>query len=285
MKYFTCPLCGGKKYEYSWLVLEFQNREFKYLECSDCRSLICDPMPDEETLSVMYDSGYCDSSEAAGEDTSIEKFDQVFGFLETLQKGNLIDYGCGDGKFLKAAKDRGWKVLGIEYNPDFAKDLAKDNIKIISPFEKAEEQADVLHLGDVLEHLTDLNLQFPEILDLLKDGGYLISHGPLEANRNLFYKSLKFAKKFKRNKITYMAPFHVTLATTEGQMRLFERFGLEQIEFSVDEVAFPAPESISVTELRNMRTTGLYALRKLSRLTSSLNMKKSGNRYFYAGKK
>src|SRR5258705_1012085 len=32
-----------------------------------------------------------------------------------------------------------------------------------------------------------------------------------------------------------MAPYHVLLATRVGQRRLFERFGLEELEFSVSE--------------------------------------------------
>lgn len=54
-----------------------------------------------------------------------------------------------------------------------------------------EPVVDVLHLGDMIEHLTDLEHQFPEILRLIKPGGYLLAQGPLEAGPNLFTSVLK----------------------------------------------------------------------------------------------
>lgn len=282
---FICPLCSSKKFTDSWLKLSFKENQFKYLDCIECRSLICSPMPDEELLRQMYDSTYCENSDESGEDNSLKKFTQVLDFVETLEKGRFIDYGCGDGKLLRKIQAMNWDVLGIEFNPDFAAELKKDGIKIISYLEEPPYQADVLHLGDVLEHLTDLDNQFPQILKLLKEGGYLIAHGPLEGNPNFFCQMLKLGKKFMRNKVLEMAPFHVILATSKGQRSLFERFDLKEEEFQVNEVAFPAAEHISFRDLNDIRKTGLFVIRKVSQITSSLDMKNLGNRYFYVGKK
>lgn len=280
-----CPLCGGGELHGSWLKTSFRGKAFDFLECADCRSLVCDPMPDTETLSQMYDSTYADFWGDSGDDKSLEKFASVLKYLETLEKGTFIDYGCGDGGLLRKVKSLGWDVLGIEFNPDFAKSLAAEGIRVLSYSDEITEKADVLHLGDVVEHLTDLDGQFPQILDLLKDDGCLMSHGPLEGNPNLFYQMLKLGKKFKRDKVTEMPPFHVILATSQGQRALFERFGLKEMEFQVDEVAFPAVDSISLKDLTNIRTTGLFALRKASQITSSRDMPNLGNRYFYVGRK
>ncbi len=51
-----CPLCGGGELNDSWLKTSFRSKAFDFLECADCRSLVCNPMPNEETLSQMYDS-------------------------------------------------------------------------------------------------------------------------------------------------------------------------------------------------------------------------------------
>ena len=286
MNVLSCPLCNGENLIDSWLKLSFQKKQFNFFECASCRSLICDPMPDEATLVQMYDLTYPgEKNDAVAADDSLKKFARVLDYLKTVEKGTFIDYGCGDGKLLRKVKSLGWSVLGIEFNPDFAKELAADEIKVLSHSDVITEKADVLHLGDVVEHLTDLENQFPQILDLLKDGGYLISHGPLEGNPNLFCQMLKIGKTFKRNKITEMAPYHVVLATSKGQRDLFERFGLKEKEFQVDEVAFPAANTISLRDLTDIRKTGLFIVRKMSQITSSRDMKNLGNRYFYVGRK
>lgn len=82
-----------------------------------------------------------------------------------------------------------------------------------------------------------------------------------------------------------MAIFHVILATSEAQKTLFERFNLTEEKFQVDEIAFPTAENISLGDLKNIRKTGLFVTRKISQVTSSIDMKNLGNRYFYIGKK
>ena len=280
-----CPLCGLTEGKPSWLALDFLDGRFNYMECGGCESLICWPMPDDTILAKMYDSSYCETAEAFGEDASLAKFSEVIEFIRSLPNGNFIDYGCGDGKLLVKVKSLGWDVAGIDFNPDFA-DLAKQQgIGVTSPDQATDVLADVLHLGDVIEHLTDLNAQFPEILKRIKPGGLLIAHGPLEANANLFYRVIKFNKNLRGRKATNIPPFHVILATSKGQLRLFERFDLKEIKFSVQEVAFPALDKLSTKDFYNPRQVSLYALRKVSQLVSSLNMRDSGNRYFYVGQK
>lgn len=145
----TCPLCNCEKLTDSWLKLSFRGNQFDYLKCLKCHLLICNPMPDERLLNQMYVSSYSEIGEENGEDSSLRKFTQVLEFIKTLEKGTFIDHGCGDGKLLKAIQAMSWDMLGIEFNPDFADELKKDKIKIISHLEKLKYQADVLHPGDV----------------------------------------------------------------------------------------------------------------------------------------
>jgi 2-polyprenyl-3-methyl-5-hydroxy-6-metoxy-1,4-benzoquinol methylase len=78
-------------------------------------------------------------------------------------------------------------------------------------------QADVVHVGDVIEHLTQLDTQFPEIPGLIKPGGLLLAQGPLENNASLFTFALSSARKLRPARRTEMAPYHVLLATSQGQ--------------------------------------------------------------------
>ena len=282
---FSCPLCSSTDKKRSWLTLSFMDKLFAYDECLVCRSLICRPMPDESVLSRMYDASYCETADSYGEDASLAKFSGVLDFLRTLAVGTFIDFGCGDGKLLLAVKAMGWDVSGIDFNPEFAVSAKAAGIPVTSPHEPVSELADVLHLGDVLEHLTDLNNQFPEIINRLKHGGYLIAHGPLEANSNLFFKVIRLGKRLRGSKPTDMPPFHVILATTTGQLCLFERFSFAEVALQIDEIAFPAAEQLTSKELRHARSIALFLLRKTSQLFSRFNTHDSGNRYFYVGRR
>ncbi|QYO66337.1 class I SAM-dependent methyltransferase [Leptolyngbya sp. 7M] len=283
MTHQQCPLCTSSELRSSWLEVEFNAKIFQFKECMGCRSLICDPMPDADDLARMYDDSYCDDAgEPQFED--LGKFGEVLDFLQNEQPGRFIDYGCGDGRLLRAVKEMGWDVLGIDFNPSFAASLAEEGIRVIGHNEPVSEPADVVHLGDVLEHLTDIDAEFRRVLALLKPGGTMVAHGPLEANPNLFFRMIRFRRKFSREP-NQTPPFHVLLSTTRGQRALFERYGLVEEDFRVREIAFPAPEQLDRAVIRNLRSLGLFSLRKISQAASRANLESFGNRYFYLGRK
>mgnify|MGYP001439616392 CR=1 FL=1 len=284
----VCPMCGGNEFQPSWVgVVSFEGSDFTFMECVDCRSFICDPMPDEQMLLEMYGNSYFDGGVPELEDSSEGKFAEVLEHLRRAEPGVFIDYGCGGGDLLAAVAELGWRPIGIEFNPEQINELKRAlPYAIVSHQEKPSELADVLHLGDVLEHLTEMDLQFPKILSLLKVGGVLIAHGPLEANPNVFNYALSLSRRIKGAKVTSVAPYHVILATSKGQRRLFERHGLREEAFKVKEVAFPAPESLNTTDLKSVRRTALYLIRKASQAATKLTGEgRHGNRYFYIGER
>ena len=81
-----------------------------------------------------------------------------------------------------------------------------------------------------------------------------------------------------------MPPYHVILATVEGNGLLSRRSGLDAIEESVTEVSWPAPARLSSKDLLEARKVGLYVLRLASRALSRLRPRRWGNRYCYAGR-
>jgi hypothetical protein len=149
----------------------------------------------------------------------------------------------------------------------------------------AQPQADVLHLGDVIEHLTDPDGEMPKILQLLKPGGYLMAQGPLEANATLFTALLKVSKRLRGSRVAEMPPYHVVLATADGQRSFFRRFGLAPVQFSMREVAWPAPARIELADLARPRVVGLFTARRVSQALSALQPHRWGNRYFYVGQR
>jgi SAM-dependent methyltransferase len=244
-------------------------------------------MPDAATLAQMYGTDYATSfQEDPGIDDPKEALRVVKWLRQREGKGTFVDYGCGTGTLLTEAAKLNWQAIGVELDSEVARAVEKrTGARVVSdPAELAEGTADVLHLGDVIEHLTEVNRLMPEILRLIKPGGLLLAQGPLENNTTLFTLMLRLMKSVRGSQRTEMAPYHVMLATARGQRTLFERFGLEQLEYSVREVAWPAPSRLSLSDLKRVRAVGLFTVRRLSQAVSALRPRRWGNRYFYAGR-
>lgn len=286
-----CPLCGGSDSEWSWLDRVFYlGHEYRYRECRTCGSLFCDPMPSDQVLSHMYGAGYQTAFDDAAQVTVDPKQPEiVLQWLQSSRRGVFVDYGCGAGKLIRQARELGWESIGVEFDPKVATAVAAaTGCRVLTPDEASQRtiQADLLHIGDVIEHLTRIESQMPAVVDLLRPGGIILAQGPLEANANLFYGAIKLARRLSRRiKHAETAPYHVLLATRRGQRALFERFGTRELEFRMSEVSWPAPERLTGRQWAQPRLLVLYLLRKLSRALSRLQPQRLGNRYFYVGQK
>lgn len=95
------------------------------------------------------------------------------------QPGSLLDIGCGRGQFLLAAEKRGWKVFGIEPQPDKYED-AKRFVngpiidKTIEEIEFENIKFDVIHLWHVIEHIENIGLLLNKCKNILHDSGKIL---------------------------------------------------------------------------------------------------------------
>jgi len=287
----SCPLCGGNLIRPSWLgSIYYKGKGFNYTGCGSCGSVFCNPMPDDEILCEMYGSTHEEDAGVPKPPPAEEaEPDRTARLLMDLKNGTLIDYGCGSGAFLRSAANLGWNVMGVEFDRKRAAEVQRNTgVRVVDKdseaFRAAVGLADVVHLGDVLEHLTKLELQFPTILNLLKPGGLVVATGPLEGNATIFNLALRCVRLLTcRIRSVENPPRHVILATARGQKALFERFGLTHVEFSTCEVSWPAPARISLSDLRRPRSVALFILSRISRTVKTLAPADWGNRYYYIG--
>ncbi len=243
-------------------------------------------MPDTEVLQEIYGQDYYNAADDVPDGELTDEIRRVAAWLQRANKpGTFIDYGCRKGVLLTEALKLGWRAIGIEINPDVAADTERrTGAQVVVPDDPLlnASLADILHLGDVIEHLTALDSQMPAILRLIKPGGLLIAQGPLEANSNLFTLVIRSVRRTRRSRPIEMAPAHVIPATSSGQRALFDRFGLRKLEYSLTEVDWPAPSQFSTAV--GARDASLFIIRRLSQACSRLRPASWGNRYFYAGR-
>lgn len=251
--------------------------------------MICTPMPTVDALQAMYGQSYLFSAAPVSEqgpDVPAERDNaRVIGFIRDLRPGVFVDYGCGRGRLLQAAADLGWKVVGFEFDDESAARISTE-IKLpvhpISMVERLKGQADVVHLGDVIEHLCYPNEELlANILPLLKPGGYLLAQGPLR-EYNLFGAILELSQFLRNSPRSVIPPYHVLLPSPYGQRVLFQRLALREITFKLGETNWPAPTHLTLRAFR-IRDAALLLVRVVSQGLTQIVRSKLGNRFFYAG--
>jgi 2-polyprenyl-3-methyl-5-hydroxy-6-metoxy-1,4-benzoquinol methylase len=102
---------------------------------------------------------------------------------EGLQN-NVLDVGCAGGAFPKAAKDLGYRVVGLEPSRYLAKyGQEKYDIEVyastMEEFAHRSEKFSVISFWDVLEHVPDPRNSLNLAKQLLQENGFLILNLPM----------------------------------------------------------------------------------------------------------
>src|SRR5690606_23720890 len=108
---------------------------FKLLYDPEKDMLLTSPKPSREELPSYYQSEDYISHTDSRKTITDKLYQQVKRYMlakklkwiekKFPEKGRLLDIGAGTGDFLLEAKNRGWKVNGIEPNPK-ARELARE---------------------------------------------------------------------------------------------------------------------------------------------------------------
>ena len=183
-----CPLCkSGHFLNHQELIDHAVTKEtFVICKCTQCQLLFTNPRPEQSEIGPYYEFpeyfSHKDQSTSITQTIyNIARKRNIKGkinLIESLRsQGKWLDYGCGTGELLSAAKERSWKVMGVEPN-DKARELANTKLdqKVHASLQeiKDSKKFDVITLFHVLEHIHALRSTLKKILKHLKPDGYLI---------------------------------------------------------------------------------------------------------------
>ncbi|MBS1738740.1 MAG: class I SAM-dependent methyltransferase [Bacteroidetes bacterium] len=284
----NCLFCGSTRNKASYYAsILFNNKQFVYRECLDCKLNFNWPLLTPEDYEKLYTIDYHDEFYFK----EIKYYTKQNSILK-LQKDihTVIDFGCGDGSFLNSLQQNGFSCTGVEFNPELVKKLSHQYPDItfytVADFSKQSGQYDCAHLGDVLEHMTQPAETIKMLSKRIRPEGYLFVEGPIEHNATLAHYFRKYfftlAKKLRPLRVTTGAPYHTFLATKKNQIAFFKLMGYTTAFVEIYETVWPFPEKYATA--KGFKSKFQYTVGKLSLATTAI-FPGLGNRFYYIGKR
>lgn len=222
-----CPGCGAT----AWIPAPaFAGSN--YWRCSECGMGRRGEIPDASTLRKIYETDYprhFDPTQIARARTGL--FETILDRMQTLQSpGRLLDVGCGGGQFVRAACDRGWRVMGTDISRQAC--VAADRIGIRAtqaaaqavPFQSGWMQA--VSLVNVLDHTADPLAVLLEAYRVLCTKGLLVIRVPNAAFHRPCLRFLSALGPLARLRGWDRKPIHHLFPMTPGSLaRMVSRAG------------------------------------------------------------
>lgn len=247
----SCPLCLSEKSDIAFpYAIKFADVIYSYYRCLCCRTVYIDPIPNDSAFKLIYSKElYHDAHYSLIDRHPYHKSAALLAKF-AASGSSVLDYGCGVGHFLAATKELGFRSCGVEYDSDAA-DYASSSIGCpvfsVSQFkcQNYYHSFDVLHLGDVLEHLPNPISTLALLLTTLKPGGILFVEGPLETNPSPVYWAARLVGTVKHclnsSNIGTGVPAHLFLTSASAQSDFFQKQfpALHPLFWSVSETGWP----------------------------------------------
>jgi 2-polyprenyl-3-methyl-5-hydroxy-6-metoxy-1,4-benzoquinol methylase len=177
------PLSGGQPPVPSW----------RMTECQQCGVVSPVPYPTADEIDSFYATAEVPNDwevvhyvrldlnpkAIAGTEHLADQFTRLLG-----RPGRLLEVGCASGWVLKASRDLGWTVRGVELAPKFSSfarnelglDVYEGTVTSIDP--DSWPRFDVLAAFDVFEHLQDPVATLQALRGLAAEGAYLLLTTP-----------------------------------------------------------------------------------------------------------
>lgn len=201
-----CSLCGSNKTKSAGFINLseaqqdiFSVKKLTVVQCRKCGLIYTNPQPSKDVLKEFYDIKYNGANIRSIEEILANKSSMLCAgayvtydlrFCKWLlheinhlskRKGKMLDIGCGQGRFIKFAKDNGWKVFGQEFSDEAAK-YAKDKFGLkvqeggLIDLNFPNDYFDAVIMLNVIEHFTNPILYLNEAHKILKGGITLFKH-------------------------------------------------------------------------------------------------------------
>jgi len=294
IKFNSCPLCNSNN------IVDFLRAEdhlltsevFALSKCQACGFVFTQEIPQVDEIGKYYQS----QDYVSHSDTQKGMMNKLYhlgrwymlrkkyGMVKRATNGKkLLDIGSGTGYFPGYMKKKGYKITGVEIDPE-AREFARGEfgVNVFSPEDFLNNKIpgifDVITLWHVLEHLDNFDLYMEKMLDQLEPGGALVIALP---NCNAFD-----ARHYKEYWAGYDVPRHLWHFTPSTLQKLSENHGME-IKMMKRLMLDPFYNSMLSEKYKGNR---LYIISgmiygKLAYIESLFNIKKSSSVVYFLSRK
>jgi len=179
----NCPVCDSNR-----AALFFEKDWFQYVQCQDCFMVYMNPRLNQAATYAFYNSdvnaiyneikfGQVSIAPSLDDQINLANLDLIDRY-RTRTDGNLLEIGSAKGFFLSKAKERGYKVYGIELNKknaELSRQLVGNTVSEVDLFEACFEAGkfDVIYMRDVIEHVPNPQPFFSELNRIAKPGALM----------------------------------------------------------------------------------------------------------------
>jgi len=162
----------------------FSNVPLSVVKCENCGLVYLNPRPDKKLGLEYFENAYSNAtgfeshSYYRDHDKIFNRSQARFDLIKNLEAPNhkILDFGAGQGHFVKTAIDNKWDATGIELS-NAAIQAARENfnIELLSSLQNLKiNDFGVIALWDVIEHLEDPKGILRELTKYLHPDGYFV---------------------------------------------------------------------------------------------------------------
>lgn len=233
--YDHCPICKSERLEPVFPAKDYtvSGKSFEIVACRHCNLRFTQDVPDQDEIGPYYKSedyishtnsskGLINSLYQKVRNITMRQKTAVIKKYTGLQKGVLLDVGCGTGSFLNSMQQGGWSVTGLE--PDeAARQLALKlhGLKVLPSHEIFNLKPAIFNaitLWHVLEHVHQLHEYIQQLHSLLAPGGKVFIAVPNYTSKD--------AKTYGRYWAAYDVPRHLFHFSPQSMDALLQLHGL-----------------------------------------------------------
>jgi SAM-dependent methyltransferase len=236
--YDNCPFCGSGKLDKKFPVKDFtvSGESFDLFSCNNCSGMFTQDVPTQDAIGPYYAShnyishsntskGFINSLYHKVRSVTLTAKRKMIVALTGMQKGSILDVGCGTGAFLNEMKNAGWEITGLE--PD---EMARKNAEELFGIHPRPSQElfalppnsfNAITMWHVLEHVHQLHEYVAQLKNLLADNGRLLIAVPNYTSYD--------AVHYKEYWAAYDAPRHLYHFSPACMKRLLQQHGLEVV--------------------------------------------------------
>ena len=262
-----CILCGGPPsgpaFPFASL---WEGTVYRRLGCARCGCTYVTPLPKLDVLDRLYrPAAYHERFYAGPGDP--DSADSLALIARRFDRSvTLLDVGCGNGDFLRAAIGSGYRAEGIEQNRQaiaFAARRSDAPVWSLDQLAASGRRFDLIRLASVQGHLPDPGQTFRRLEALLAPGGHFLVCGPLEKQPSLVYWTATSAKRARRmlgrERITAAPPHHLSSVSWASQRFFLQSvLGYRLSDIALEDTGWPylpgdaADRSIGATVRRSV---------------------------------